>query len=171
MIKLTAFEGRDFDRLINWIPNEELLITIAGNQWSYPLTAPQLQRYLDNPNSHSFNIVETALDRIIGHAEILVASDGTCKIDKLLVDPSCRGKGFCVYIMRELLRYAFEQLPVQTVELNVFDWNSAGIHCYEKSGFLFNHGKIQQFPVKAKTWTALNMTITKEKFLSSVIPV
>ena len=31
MITLTPFQQKDFDRLIRWIDNAELLITIAGN--------------------------------------------------------------------------------------------------------------------------------------------
>ena len=72
MITLTPFQQKDFDRLIRWIENPELLITIAGPAWSYPLTVVQLQRYLDDPKSHSFNIVETPQDIVIGHAEIIL---------------------------------------------------------------------------------------------------
>src|SRR5688572_30809693 len=127
MIALTPFQQRDFDRLIGWIEDPELLITIAGYVWSYPLTVGQLQRYLDDAKSFSFNIVETSEDIVVGHAEIILASDGSCKIDKLLVDPSHRGKGFCQKVINRLLTYAFDKLAVHTVELNVFDWNTAGI--------------------------------------------
>ena len=166
MITLTPFQQKDFDRLIRWIDNPELLITIAGPAWSYPLTVTQLQRYLDDPKSHSFNIIETPQDIVVGHAEIILANDGTCKIDKLLVDPSHRGKGLCPQVINKLLTYAFDKLPVHTVELNVFDWNTAGIRCYERSGFSFNPEKTQLFPLGDKTWTAMNMAITKEIFLS-----
>jgi len=166
MIVLTPFQPADFDRLIKWIDSKELLITIAGNVWSYPVTVAQLQRYLDDPKSHSFNIVETTNNVVIGHAEIILGDDGTCKIDKLLVNPSYRGKGLCVTVMNELLQYAFNKFPVHTVELNVFDWNTAGIRCYEKTGFSINHGKTQTFPLGDKTWTAKNMSMTRENFLS-----
>jgi len=166
MITLTPFQEKDFQRLIRWIDNPELLITIAGNVWSYPLTVAQLQRYLDDAKSYSFNIVETPQDIVVGHAEIILAGDGTCKIDKLLVDPSHRGKGLCPQVINKLLTYAFDKLPVHTVELNVFDWNTAGIRCYERSGFFFNQEKTQLFPSGDKTWTAINMSITKNRFLS-----
>ena len=166
MITLTSFQREDFDRLIRWIDNPELLITIAGYVWSYPLTVDQLQQYLDDAKSYSFNIVETPQDIVVGHAEIILANDGTCKIDKLFVDPSHRGKGFCPKVINRLLTYAFDSLPVHTVELNVFDWNTAGVRCYERSGFSFNPEKKQLFPLGDETWTALNMSITKERFLS-----
>lgn len=166
MIELTPFQQKDFDRLIKWIDSKELLVTIAGNVWSYPLTVTQLQQYLDNPKSHPLNVIETPQEVVIGHAEIILADDGTCKIDKLLMDPSHRGKGFCPLVINRLLTYAFYKLPVDTVELNVFDWNIAGIRCYERSGFSFNLEKKQLFSLNDKIWTAINMSITKARFLS-----
>ena len=62
MIELTPFRQKDFNRLIGWIGSKELLTTIAGNVWSYPLTVAQLQLYLEDPKSYSFNIVETPHD-------------------------------------------------------------------------------------------------------------
>ena len=166
MIELTPFQQKDFNRLIGWIGSKELLTTIAGNVWSYPLTIAQLQLYVEDPKSYSFNIVETPHDLVIGHAEIILADDGSCKIDKLLVDPAHRGKGLCPPVIKRLLAYAFDKLPVHTTELNVFDWNTAGIRCYERSGFSFNPEKKQLFSLDDKTWTAINMSITKERFLS-----
>lgn len=167
MIALTPFLQKDFDRLIHWIDSKELMITIAGNVWSYPLTVEQLQRYVDNPKSQSFNIIEPVQEIVLGHAEIIINDDSTCKIDKLFIDPSFRGQGICTSTINELLAYAFENLTVHMVELNVFDWNKAGIRCYERSGFKFNHEKTQVFPVDDKTWTAVNMTIAREQFLSN----
>lgn len=166
MITLKPFQQKDFDRLIGWIDNPELLITIAGTVWSYPLTVAQLQRYLDDPKSYSFNIFETPEDIVVGHAEIILSDDGICKIDKLFVDASHRGKGLCPPVIKGLLTYAFDKLPVHTVELNVFEWNTAGIRCYQRSGFTFNSEKKQLFPLGNKTWAAINMSISKEKFLS-----
>jgi len=167
MIVLTPFQQNDFNRLISWIDNEELLITIAGNVWSYPLTVDQLQHYLDDPKSYAFNIVEQTNLDTVGHAEIVLAEDGgSCKIDKLLIDPMQRGKGLCIPVINKLLVYAFNNLPVHTVELNVFDWNTAAIRCYEKSSFSFNHNKKQVFTLGNKRWTAINMSVTKPVFMS-----
>lgn len=161
MITLEPFRQSDFDRLIAWVDNEELLITIAGTVFTFPLTADQLQKYLEDEKSISFNIISE--EKSIGHAEIQLAEDGTCKIDKLLIgDRSDRGKGIGEKVMSALLKYAFDKLPVHTVELNVFDWNTAGIRCYEKVGFTINPGKTSNFEVKGNTWLALNMLIRRE---------
>ena len=43
MIRLEPFTAADIPRLIDWIDSEELLMIIAGQMLSYPLTNEQLQ--------------------------------------------------------------------------------------------------------------------------------
>lgn len=162
MITLTPFTENDFDQFIAWINDKELLVTIAGNYFPYPLTAEQLHGYLKDDNSQAFNIVDTGTGKIIGHAELYKTGGHIYKIDKLIIgDTASRGKGFCFSIMKALSNYAFEELQANTVELNVFDWNTAAIKCYEKAGFVMNTGKTALFEVEDKKWTALNMMIEK----------
>ena len=158
MINLEPFTERDFERLIAWIDNKELLMTIAGPYFSFPLTKAQLHTYLNDAKSHSFNIVDATENIIIGHAEILESGDDIFKIDKLLIgDKASRGKGLCQPIMQLLVDYAFTQLQATTVELNVFDWNTAAIKCYERTGFVINADKAASFPIGDTIWTVLNM--------------
>jgi len=158
MIKLKPFTSDDFQQLISWIHSKELLVTIAGNYFSYPLTVEQLNAYLKDVNSHSFNIVDTATNSIIGHAEIYKTGNGIYKIDKLIIgDTASRGKGLCQPVMKALADHAFIQLQATTVELNVFDWNTAAIRCYQKSGFVINADKTALFTIGDEQWTALNM--------------
>ncbi|HZE83448.1 MAG TPA: GNAT family protein [Puia sp.] len=170
MIKLTPFEQSDFHKFMSWIESEELLITIAGTYFTYPLTDSQLLNYLHDKNSLAFNIVDLSRNEAIGHAEIIRANDGACKLDKILVgDKSLRGKGIGELIIHQLLDYSFGKLNVKEVELNVYDWNIAGIKCYEKAGFIFNHQKIQSTQVRGTTWVAKNMRIDKGKWIKSKI--
>ena len=162
MIKLKSFTALDFGTFISWIDNSELLVTIAGTYFSYPLTVEQLHAYLEDENSTSFNVVNSRDDKIIGHAEIVVSGKDTFKIDKLIIgDKSNRGKGIGQEVINELLTYAFTRMDAKTVELNVFDWNTAGIRCYEKCGFVINPQKQTSFQVGGNSWTALNMTMEK----------
>jgi len=162
MIQLTPFTEKDFERFISWVDNKELLITIAGNYFSYPLTVDQLKAYLDDEKSYPFNIIDTDENKTIGHAEICEMSNEIFKIDKLLIgDKLSRGKRLCQPIMRALADHAFTQLHASIVELNVFDWNTAAIKCYDRTGFVINADKTASFEVGDKKWTALNMTIEK----------
>lgn len=45
------------------------------------------------------------------------------------------GQGFGTDATRTMLRFAFEELNLHRVELEVFDFNPRAIRCYEKAGF------------------------------------
>src|SRR5688500_5802554 len=166
MIRLEPFKESDFNTFIRWIDSKELLVQIARLVFTYRLTYDQLQKYLDDKKSHAFNISDTMSNKVIGHSEIIVVDDVMCKLDKVIIgDPSVRGKGIGLQIMQELLKHSFEKLNAQIVELNVYDWNIAGLKCYEKVGFTLNPDKKQLTQLDGVTWTALNMIIHREKWL------
>ncbi len=165
MIQLEAFSAADFDQLIAWVSSSELLLTIAGSYFSYPLNHEQLHNYLRDEKSHSFNIVDTESGSVIGHAELVNMGNGLYKIDKLLIgDSGQRGKGTGLKVMQLLLRYAFESLAATIVELNVFDWNISAIRCYEKAGFAINPLKSAVFKSGNEEWLALNMVAQRTDY-------
>ncbi|MFT3702536.1 MAG: GNAT family protein [Agriterribacter sp.] len=161
MIALIPFTSQDFEDFISWIDSEELLVTIAGNVFSYPITREQLQKYLEIENSHAFTIIDTERNKKIGHAELVLSGKDMYKIDKLIIgDKDNRGKGIGEKVINKLLYFSFNNLHALIVELNVFDWNTAGIRCYKKCGFVINEDKTADFQIGDKHWTALNMTIS-----------
>lgn len=167
MISLTTFGPLDFGQFITWLDNEELLITIAGTYFTYPVTTSQLHNYLADANSIAFNVVDITQNKSIGHAEIILKEDGLCKLDKVIVgDTANRGKGIGGMIINELLAYCFSVLHAKVVELNVYDWNIAGIKCYENAGFSFTD-TIQNTQVKDERWTAKNMVIDKNAWMKA----
>src|SRR5919108_5183169 len=141
MIKIEPFTPSSFDAFISRIDTPEMLVTIAGNYFSFPVTHDQLNKYLHDEKSIAFDVVDTEVNKLIGHAEIIDMGDGLYKLDKVIIDGTIRGKGFGQQLIDALLKYSFEILPAEIVELNVFDWNVAGIRCYEKTGFEFTPGK------------------------------
>jgi len=162
MLKLAPFNPSDFDEFISWIDNEELLVTIAGTAFNYPLSGEQLQNYLVLENSYSFTIIDAEQNKKVGHAEVVLSGKSTYKIDKLIIgDKANRGKGIGGKVINELLNFSFQNLNALVVELNVFDWNIGGIICYKKCGFIINEDASTNFQVGDKNWTALNMTISK----------
>jgi RimJ/RimL family protein N-acetyltransferase len=166
MVQLTTFGKADFDTLISWIGNEALLVQIAGRYFTFPLTAEQLEHYLLDDKSIAFNIVDTESNNVIGHAEIILAGGGLCKIDKLIIGNTAqRGKGYGGTVIHLLLQYCFAQLNAAEAELNVYDWNIAGMRCYEKAGFTYT-GILQQTAINGEIWTAKNMRIDRNKWMA-----
>ncbi len=160
-IELTPFRELDFKRLISWIDDKKLLVTIAGLDFNFPLDNTQLSNYLNKSESLSFNVV-TNENKVVGHAEIILISKNKCKLDKIIIgDKTLRGKGIGEKILNKLLDHAFIELKVNEVELSVYDWNHSAIKCYEKVGFRKNLTKQNVTNFEDIHWTYFNMSIGK----------
>ena len=87
------------------------------------------------------------------------------RLSRILVgEKSMRGKGFGEQIVREMTRKLFQDSSVKVVDLNVFDFNSAAIRCYEKVGFSINPITTEPLRFEGETWTRLNMILTRRHF-------
>jgi RimJ/RimL family protein N-acetyltransferase len=168
MITLEPFDKIDFERLISWVDTEEMLVQFGGPIFSFPLTIEQLEEYKNHKKRLAFKVLEQSSKKAIGHAELFPSDDNvTMKICRILIgDKTNRGLGFGQQIINELLRISFLQLGKEKVELNVYDWNTNAIKCYEKVGFTINPGKIFKSEVNGKIWTAINMIIDKQQWTS-----
>jgi RimJ/RimL family protein N-acetyltransferase len=162
MIKIEPFGIMDFEQLISWVDSEETLIQFAGPIFTYPLTTKQLMQYMQDKNRYAYKVMDVLKDQTIGHAEIYLLNSHTAILCRLIIgNPKHRGKGLGQEIVSHILNIAFTQLGVEKTELNVFDWNTSAIKCYEKTGFVINPGKTKKREVKGQTWMALNMSIDK----------
>jgi RimJ/RimL family protein N-acetyltransferase len=163
-IRLEKFGKENYADLISWIDNEEDLMQFGGPLFRFPLTPEQLDDSLNDPNRIAFRLVSNETNASIGHAEIYL-SEQSAKICRILIgDKNQRGKGLCSQIIRLLLDHTFYKLENPLVELNVFDWNTGAIKCYEKAGFTINPDKVLERKINGNIWKALNMTIDKQKY-------
>jgi len=84
-----------------------------------------------------FGIRATDGDRLIGFVALhsLEWSNRSAFMAVGIGDPEYRGKGHGAEAVRMILRYAFGELNLNRVGLNVNADNKAAIKCYEKNGF------------------------------------
>ena len=165
MLKLEKFTEQDFERLISWIESEEMLVQFSGGIFKFPLTKEQLNEYLNTENTISFKIIDIETKEVIGHSEIYKTKKNEVKLCRILIgEENLRGKGIGKKIINELVKYSFEKLNAEKVELNVYDWNKYAIQCYEKTGFEINPNKFSEIEVKGNKWISLNMILNKSKW-------
>ncbi len=164
MIRLQKFEKNCYDQLISWVGTAEDLMQFAGPSYTFPLTYEQLDMSLSDKNRFLFQVIDVTTEKEIGHAEIHLSEQSAFLGRILIGEKKLRGIGFGQQIVQHLLEFAFGTLNQQKVELNVFDWNTSAIKCYEKAGFVFNTKKKAEREVNGQTWIALNMTIDKQKW-------
>ena len=162
MIELRQFDKTDFDRLISWIDSEKFMIQFAGPIFTFPLTTEQLEKYISDKNRLPFKVIMIKTGKVIGHAEIYNSKKSTAKLCRILIgDKDLRGKGLGEKIVNELVEFSFNKLNAVIVELNVYNWNTSAIKCYEKVGFIVNPSKSKTTQYGNNEWTAINMTLDK----------
>jgi RimJ/RimL family protein N-acetyltransferase len=157
MIILEPFSREDFSRLISWIENEEDMIQFAGSIFKYPLTHEQLETYIQGDNRKVFRIRSVVTKEVIGHCELNYQEE-TPKLSRILIGPqSERSKGLGKYIVQEMIRKITADPKVNTIGLNVFDWNTGAIKCYEKQGFVIQPNKDKITTIGNKVWRSIYM--------------
>ena len=143
MIRLEHFERSDFKQLINWIPDEAMLITWSGSLFKFPLTTESLEWYIKDTNDlqHSDAFVYKAVDDetgdVVGHISLgnISRKNRSGRITRVLVSQCVRGKGICQSMIKAVLKIGFEDLKLHRISLGVYGTNPSALTCYEKCGF------------------------------------
>ncbi|MGP4060740.1 GNAT family N-acetyltransferase [Halobacillus sp. H74] len=163
MIELKPFTADDYDQLIQWVDTPAFLMQWAGPTFHYPLNKEQLKDYSQTSDRISFKVIHKNSGETTGHISIgrIDPEQRKARIGKIMVPSSKRGRGLGTEIMKKMLAFAFNELSLKEVTLGVFDFNTAGICCYEKVGFkkknlLRNHRKVGN-----EYWNLLEMSMTK----------
>ena len=160
MITLQPFTPADFDRLKSWVDSEATLVQFAGPIFQYPLTDAQLHAYLAEPQRHVYKAMHH--QRPVGHAEILLSEDGVAKLCRILIgEAHDRGKGWGEQLVQVLVDICWRKFDVREIELNVYDWNTSAIHCYEKVGFVQRRDRTFKSQVGKEIWRAMNMVLRR----------
>jgi RimJ/RimL family protein N-acetyltransferase len=77
------------------------------------------------------------------------------------------GKGYGTDAMQILLRYAFTELNLERVSLEVFDYNPRGLRSYEKAGFRVE-GRQRQFLLRdGQRYDVIYMGILRDEWLQA----
>ena len=88
---------------------------------------------------------------VVGHIELndIDMRNNSATVCRVLVgEPSLRGKGIGIQMLRRLLQIGFDGLGLHRIDLVVFDFNRAAIKCYEGVGFV-KEGRLPGVP---KDW-------------------
>lgn len=166
MITLLPFEEADFDRFKSWIRSPEELLQFAGPYFSFPVTDEQLKKYIDDPKRRPYKIVSTETNNVIGHCELNFERSIPRLSRILIADNTERNKGYGKKTINAMLKLLFDDNTYDQADLNVYDWNTSAIKCYEGVGFKINEGATTETSIGIETWKGLNMQITKSNWLA-----
>jgi len=174
MIKLEYFTSADFETLLDWVQDEELLVQWAGTQFRFPLTTKKLDRYIEDANDfeHSstfiYKATETESGRIVGHISLTAINreNRSARITRVLVANSERGKGIAEQMVKAMMKIGFEELHLHRMSLGVYDSNLPAIKCYKKCGFLVD-GVLRDIQRHGdEYWNLMEMSILEDEWLA-----
>ena len=165
MIKLEPFSSEDFQRLISWVTDAKILVQFAGTKFKYPLSIDQLETHLNENKRYVFKGVLIPENNVIGHAEIQVDEPGIGLISRVIIgDPNYRGKGLGKELLSAVCKKGFDELNLQQLDLNVYDWNHQAIQCYKQVGFEIIPFKKRITIFNGEEWNVLRMRISKKLY-------
>lgn len=123
---LACNDGKDEDFLHQW----------SGPSYNFPITFNQLEKRLTDSIYTKFF---TAMidNEIIGTVELgfIDYKKKECRICRFLLGEKYRNKGYGTEISNFLINYAFDELGMDKIALNVSSFNKGAVRCYEKGGF------------------------------------
>ena len=118
-------------------------------------------------NQHWFSIRKLDDDRLLGDVDLYVYNwpGRDAFVGLGIGEREFWGKGLGTDVMRVILRYAFVEVNLRRVTLNVFEYNPRAIRAYEKAGFRHEGRMRKVLNKEGKRWDILYMGILREEWM------
>ncbi|MPZ49843.1 MAG: GNAT family N-acetyltransferase [Dehalococcoidia bacterium] len=150
LVRLRARAMTDLDNSLRWI-NDPEVTRFLGGQTRYPFSREQEEAWLTaavlrtHPPEISLSIDTLAGSRHIGGIGLHKVSpeDRKAELGIMIGEQDCWGLGYGTDAIRTLLRFAFDEINLNRIELQVHDDNARAIACYLKCGFV-EEGRLRQ---------------------------
>jgi RimJ/RimL family protein N-acetyltransferase len=149
----------EYSRLLDWDPARRFSAKNA-QKW--------IEKQYENDDSYSFTIRTLADDRVIGGIGLdgVRWTHGDTFVGIGLGEREYWGKGYGTDAMKIILRYAFTELNLRRVTLDVFEYNQRGVRSYEKAGFVYE-GRERAFIFReGRRWDVIFMGILREDWIN-----
>lgn len=82
-------------------------------------------------------------------------------------DKNYWNKGYGTDAMRILIRFIFEQMNINKIKLNVYEFNPRAVRCYEKCGFKKEGTLRQEIFRDGKYYDQYIMSILREEYYNN----
>ncbi len=168
-IRLRAIERTDIDTFLRWFNDPEVrqyLLAFA------PMSRAQEERWFENKLNRGDDYlfaIEASTDGgwvHIGNAGLhnLDWKNRAVEFGIVLGEKEYWGKGFGTAATKAMLHFAFGELNMNRVELEVFDFNTRARRAYEKAGFQLEGTRRQRLHQAGRYHDLHLMSVLREEF-------
>lgn len=163
---LRPVERTDLERLVTW-RNEPSISKHFFNV--FPLSLAGQESWFENllkRKDKKLFIIDIKEQVPVGTVglDTIDFKNQSAEFGSLLIQPSQQGKGFAKDATMALLRFAFDDLNLNRIYLQVFDWNEPAIKLYLGCGFQ-KEGLLRQSVYKDGSFQdILLMAILRDEF-------
>ena len=172
LVRLVAANAeKDAELLAGWSRDSEYarqLDSDPAHPQSVRRAKEDIQKWMENesPDNFGFMVRTLADDRLIGFVGLdgIRWTHGDTFVGIGIGDPEYRGNGYGTDAMRVILRYAFTELNLHRVSLDVFEYNPRAIRSYEKAGFVVEGRQRQALNRDGRRWDVIYMGILREEW-------
>lgn len=140
LVRLVAPSRNNAAILARWSEDASYLQAL-DTDYARPLSEQEFAKKLDpdqrDPNWIEFHLRTVQEDRLIGFVALhtIEWNNATAMLSAGIGEPDYRGKGYGTEALCLLLNYAFSELNLFRVGLDVIATNDRAVHVYEKLGF------------------------------------
>jgi len=139
-VYLRAVERDDLERCYAWMNDEELVGTLAMR---YPMSLAREADWVErttrgqDPSSLTFAICLAEGNRHVGNCGLVQVDrdNRTATLGIFIGEKDCRGRGLGEEAVRLLCRFAFDEMDLHKIRLDVYATNPGAARTYERVGF------------------------------------
>jgi RimJ/RimL family protein N-acetyltransferase len=173
LVRLAAFDPEELGKAYAiWNRDSEFkrLLDTSARLHSAKSTVDFFKKMIEEakPENHFFSIRSLDDNRLLGDIGLDVVNNWIGRnafVGIGIGDRNDWGKGYGTDAMKIMLRFAFTEVNLNRVILNVFEYNPRAIRSYEKAGFK-HEGRMRGALLKdGKRWDMLYMGILREEWL------
>lgn len=144
LVRLRAHAPSDLDACTRWINDVEVTRTLAVR---YPMPVRAEEQWLEriSTGADAFHAradvhfaIETLEGRYIGNCGIhrVEWESRSADVGIMIGEKDCWNSGYGTDAMRTMLRFAFREMNLHRIQLDVYDHNARAIASYGKCGFV-----------------------------------
>ena len=169
LVRLRALERSDVERAYTWVNDREVTQYLLLR---YPMSRTQEEKYLaeaaeqGNGYADTRLAIETKDGLHIGMCGLHhgSAEDRHASLGIMVGDKSYWSNGYGSDAVMTLLRFAFEEMNLNKVELGVFAFNERAIACYQKCGFIEDGRRREHYFQSGRYCDIIEMSVLRREY-------